>query len=321
MTALLVPPDDDGQRLDVWLAAQLAISRNQAARRIDAGDVTVDEVVAARRRRVRAGERVLLHAAATTPVSEPPPLPPVRYRDEHLLVLAKPAGLVVHPGAGHPDGTLVDALRAAGIPLAPGGDRSRPGIVHRLDRDTSGLLLIASSPEAHAGLTAALAAREVARRYHALVVGVPTHPRGRIEAPIGRDPGDRVRFAVVDDGRPALTRYRTLAVGHVPELPEHRGAVASLACQLGTGRTHQLRVHLTALGHPIVGDPTYGLSREQSRALRARRPVLHAAALGFDHPVTGARLDLYEPLPADLRSVLQLAGLSAPGQRELTEGW
>lgn len=321
MTSLPVPPEDDGQRLDVWLAGQLGISRSQAAHRIDAGDVTVDEVVAARRRRVRAGERVLLHAAATTPVREPPPLPPVRYRDEHLLVVAKPAGLVVHPGAGHPDGTLVDALRAAGIPLAPGDDPSRPGIVHRLDRDTSGLLLIASSPEAHAGLTAALAAREVARRYHALVVGVPTHPRGRIEAPIGRDPGDRVRFAVVIDGRPALTRYRTLAVGRAPELPEHRGAVASLACQLGTGRTHQLRVHLTALGHPIVGDPTYGPSRELSRALGARRPVLHAAALGVDHPVTGARLELYEPLPAELRAVLQRADLTPPGQRELTEGW
>ncbi len=321
MTSLTVPAEDDGQRLDVWLAGQLQISRNQAAHRIDAGEVTIDEAAASRRRRVRAGERIHLHPTATAPASAPPPLPPVRYRDEHLLVVAKPAGLVVHPGAGHPDGTLVDALRAAGIPLAPGPDPSRPGIVHRLDRDTSGLLLIASSPQAHAGLTAALAAREVDRRYHALVVGVPTHARGRIEAPIGRHPGDRVRFAVVADGRPALTRYRTLAVGRAQELPEHRGAVTSLACQLGTGRTHQLRVHLTALGHPIVGDPTYGPSSELSRALGARRPVLHAAALGIDHPVTGARLELYEPLPPDLRAVLQRAGLVPPGQQELVEGW
>lgn len=321
MTDLLVPGAADGQRLDVWLADHLGVSRSQAAARIDVGAVTIDGQVAARSRHVRAGERMVLHAPAAVVAAQPPPLPPVRYRDEHLLVIAKPAGLVVHPGAGHPDGTLVDALRAAGIELAAGDDAVRPGIVHRLDRDTSGLLLIACSAAGHAGLTAALAARRITRRYHALVAGVPSHPRGRIDAPIGRDPEDRLRFAVVADGKPALTRYRTLAIGRAPDLPDHRGAVASLACQLGTGRTHQLRVHLTALGHAIVGDPTYRPPGEVSRALGAQRPFLHAAALGVDHPVTGERLELFEPLPADLLEVLQRAGLTPPTEDELVGDW
>jgi 23S rRNA pseudouridine1911/1915/1917 synthase len=173
-------------------------------------------------------------------------------------VVAKPAGLVVHPGHGHAGDTLVDALHAAGIPLAPSDDPTRPGIVHRLDRDTSGLLVVASSPAARVGLVDALRRREVRRRYLALVAGVPRDGRGRIEAPIGRDPRDRTRFAVVADGRDATTRYRVLATGQAPGLPADAGAVALLVCGLETGRTHQLRVHLTRLGTPIVGDPVYG---------------------------------------------------------------
>lgn len=317
MTRLEVPAEGHGQRLDVWLAGHLGISRSRAAARIDAGEVTIAGGVAPRRRQVHAGEVVVVTAPVPVTPSEPPPVPPIRYRDEHLLVLAKPAGLIVHPGAGHPDGTLVEALRGAGIPLADTGDPVRPGIVHRLDRDTSGLLLIASSQEAAVALSAALAAREVRRRYYALVAGVPANPRGRIEAPIGRDPSDRLRFAVVTEGRDASTRYRTLATGQAPDLPGHRGAVASLACQLGTGRTHQLRVHLTALGHPIVGDPTYRPPAELTQALGARRPVLHAAALALDHPVTGAPLRLFEPLPDDLVAVLARAGLVPPSEEDL----
>jgi 23S rRNA pseudouridine1911/1915/1917 synthase len=316
-----VPSAADGQRLDVWLAGHLGISRSQAAARIDAGQVRVGGVRVSRGRRLRADEQVEVVAPAPTPASPPPPLPPIRYRDEHLLVVAKPAGLVVHPGAGHPDGTLVEALEAAGIPLAPGTEGHRPGIVHRLDRDTSGLLLVASTQEAFVGLTAALAARQVARRYLAVVAGVPEQPRGRIEAPIARDPRDRTRFAVVAGGRSAITRYRILATATVAGLSPERGAVASLVCELGTGRTHQLRVHLAALGTPILGDPTYGSSAELSRAAGLERPFLHAAALGLDHPVTGAPLELYEPLPPELRTALERTGLTVPEEQEVVEDW
>jgi 23S rRNA pseudouridine1911/1915/1917 synthase len=312
-----VPAAADGQRLDVWLADHLGISRSQAAARIDAGHVRVGGARVARGRRLRADEVVEVTEPVPQPTSPPPPLPPIRYRDEHLLVIAKPAGLVVHPGAGHPDGTLVEALEAAGIPLAPGTEGHRPGIVHRLDRDTSGLLLVASTQEAFVGLTAALAARQVARRYLAVVAGVPERPRGRIEAPIARDPRDRTRFAVVAGGRSAVTRYRVLATGALPGVTTGRAAVASLACQLGTGRTHQLRVHLAALGTPILGDPTYGTSAELSRAAGLERPFLHAAALGLDHPVTGARLELYEPMPADLLAALERSGLPVPEPQDV----
>ncbi|MFU8839128.1 MAG: RluA family pseudouridine synthase [Nitriliruptoraceae bacterium] len=321
MTAFTVAATEDGQRLDVVLAQRLGTSRSRAAARIDAGEVTVAGALAARRRPVRAGDEVVVTDPAPAVPTPAPPLPPVRYRDEHLVVLAKPAGLVVHPGAGHPDGTLVDALRAAGIPLAPGADPARPGIVHRLDRDTSGLLVVASTDEAAAGLITALAARAVTRRYLALVAGEPANPRGRIEAPIGRDPSDRVRFAVVGDGRPATTRYRTLATGQAAGLPPHRAVVALLACQLGTGRTHQLRVHLAALGHPIVGDPGYGAPGDLDAALQARRPVLHAGLLAFAHPVTGRHIEVTEPLPADLQRTLAAAGLETPDPTVLATGW
>ena len=321
MTPVEVPAAVDGQRLDVWLADHLGVSRSRAAARIDAGEVRVGGEVVARGRRLRTGELVELSPPTPVPTSPPPPLPPIRYRDEHLLVVAKPAGLVVHPGAGHPDDTLVDALEAAGIPLAPGSDDHRPGIVHRLDRDTSGLLLVASTPQAFTGLTTALAARRVSRRYLAVVAGVPERLRGRIEAPLARDPRDRTRFAVVAGGRAAVTRYRVLATATVAGMMAGRGQVTSLACQLGTGRTHQLRVHLAGLGTPILGDPTYGSTAELSRAVELERPFLHAAAIALDHPVTGARLELYEPLPAELQAALERSGLPTPTPSELNEGW
>jgi 23S rRNA pseudouridine1911/1915/1917 synthase len=325
VTTFRVTAAEEGQRLDVVLAVRLDTSRSQAAARIDAGAVTVAGAHAARSRLLHAGEEVAVAPPVEPVPTAAPPLPPVRYRDEHLLVIAKPPGLVVHPGAGHPDGTLVEALQAAEVPLASGSDPTRPGIVHRLDRDTSGLLVVACTDVALQGLTAALAAREVTRRYLALVAGEPANPRGRIEAPIGRDPSDRVRFAVVADGRPATTRYRTLATGQAPDLPEHRGTVALLACQLETGRTHQLRVHLAGLGHPIIGDPTYGAPRDLDRMLQATRPVLHAGLLAFDHPITGERIQVVEPLPEDLVGVLATAGLTAPdlgalGDEEVASG-
>jgi 23S rRNA pseudouridine1911/1915/1917 synthase len=306
-----VTADEAGERLDVVLAARLAVSRSQVVARIGRGEVRLDGRSARKQDRVAAGQRVSV-ARATPPAGAPPPsLPPVRYRDEHLLVVAKPAGLVVHPGHGHPSGTLVDALRAAGIPLAPGGDPARPGIVHRLDRDTSGLLVVASTLPAYDGLTAALRHRTVTRRYLALVVGVPSAPRGRIDAPIGRDPAARTRYAVVAGGKPAVTRYRLLATGRAPGLGD-RARVALVACGLETGRTHQLRVHLARLGTPIVGDPDYRPRPSVAAALGVRRPWLHAAALRFVHPVTGVEVAIDEPLPADLEAALESAGIVVP---------
>lgn len=300
----------DGARLDVLLAAHLGISRSQAAARIGAGLVRVDGRVASKHDRPPRGAQV---EVAEVPAQAPrpaPPLPPVRFSDEHLLVVAKPAGLVVHPGPGHVGDTLVDALLAAGISLAPAAGPERPGVVHRLDRDTSGLLVVARTDLAHGRLVEALRRRTVQRRYLALVRGEPAQRRGRVEAPIGRDPSARMRFAVIADGRPATTRYRVVALGAAPGLDAPRAPVSLLACQLETGRTHQIRVHLTALGHPVVGDPTYGAAADVAAALGLARPFLHAARLSFAHPVTDEELDIVEPLPTDLVAALARAGLA-----------
>jgi 23S rRNA pseudouridine1911/1915/1917 synthase len=308
----VVGDDHAGVRLDAALAELLGCSRSRAAARIDAGLVRLDGATAVRSARLRAGQRLEVDDVPVEASAPPPPLPDVRYRDEHLLVVAKPPDLVVHPGHGRPDGTLVDALRAADVPLADVGDPARPGIVHRLDRDTSGLLVVASTAAAHAGLVAALAERRVTRRYVGLVAGVPAAPRGRIEAPIGRDPRERTRFAVVTDGREAVTRYATEASGEVPGLPPGRREVSVLRCRLETGRTHQIRVHLTTLGHPLVGDRVYGPRGDLAAALGLTRPALHAGRLAFTHPVTGAEVDVVEPLPDDLAAALERAGLPVP---------
>jgi 23S rRNA pseudouridine1911/1915/1917 synthase len=311
VTGFTAGPDDAGSRLDVALADHLGWSRSRAASRISAGLVLVDGAAVGKQHRLRAGQRVAVREAPTAPATPPPPLPPVRYRDDHLLVVAKPAGMVVHPGHGRPDGTLVDALRAAGVPLAPAGGEERPGVVHRLDRDTSGLLVVACTDAAHEGLVGALRRREVTRRYAALVQGVPANPRGRIEAPIGRDPGDRLRYAVVTGGKPAVTRYGIVGTGTVDVGGGSRREVTALVCTLETGRTHQIRVHLAALGHPVVGDPTYGGSRALAEAVGLERVALHAGLLGFDHPVTGARVEVGEPPPTDLTAAFAAATLEA----------
>lgn len=287
--------DEADTRLDAAVARRLGISRAQAQARIAGGDVTVDGAPAGKSDRVRAGAEIAV-APAAEPVPPPTPDPvPVRYRDEHLIVVAKPPDLVVHPGAGVADGTLVDALAAMGVPLAPAGGSERPGIVHRLDRGTSGLLVVASSDTAHAGLAAQLARREVRRGYWALVDGVPDPPSATIDAPIARHPRHRARFAVRDDGRPAVSHY---------DVVEEFATAARLHVRLETGRTHQVRVHLAAVGHPVCGDATYGADRARGAWLGLDRPALHAAELGFTHPVTGAWLAFDEPLPDDLAAAL-----------------
>jgi 23S rRNA pseudouridine1911/1915/1917 synthase len=219
----------------------------------------------------------------------------VVHADADLVVIDKQPGLVVHPGHGHPDGTLVNAMLARFPDLADVGDPLRPGIVHRLDVGTSGLMVVARSQRAYELLVAAMGARTVARRYRTLVWGHLQSPNGLIDAPIGRDHRDPLRMAVVIDGKPARTRYRTVRNFTRP------ADVAELECQLETGRTHQIRVHLAAAGHPVVGDGAYGGIRS---AVSSPRPFLHAAALGFKHPVTGEPMSFESPLPADLLEVL-----------------
>lgn len=299
-----------GARLDVAVAEHLEESRSRAAARITAGEVTVDGRRVTKNHRLGAGQQVTIaDPAPEAPAGRAPPPPPIRFEDEHLLVVAKPPGLVVHPGHGRPDGTLVDALAAADVPLAPAGGTGRPGIVHRLDRDTSGLLVVAKTDAAHVALVEALRRREIERRYLALVDGEVAQARARIEAPIGRDPRERQRFGVVADGKPATTRYRRLAMGRAPVTDGSAGEVSLLGCRLETGRTHQIRVHLSSAGHAVCGDRTYGADVRVARALGLPRPFLHAVALRLDHPVTGERLSLVEPLPSDLRVAGELAGV------------
>jgi 23S rRNA pseudouridine1911/1915/1917 synthase len=292
----VVDDADAGRRLDQALATWLDEPRNRSAERISAGEVAVGGRRAAKSRRLVAGERVTVAAPPPGPVLAPPPPVPIRYADDDLLVVAKPAGLVVHRGSGTHGATLVDALLAMGHTLADVGDPERPGIVHRLDRGTSGLLVVAKSITAAIGLRALFSAHDVTREYWALVDGVPDPPIATVDAPIARSTAHRTRFAADPTGRPAVTHYDLLA--------DH-GSAAELRVRLETGRTHQVRVHLSAIGHPVAGDVTYGAG-PLGAELGLARPALHARHLGFVHPVTGARVAVDEPLTDDLVAAVQL---------------
>src|SRR5215218_8385740 len=297
---LTVPAQAAGERLDVFLAGH-AGSRAAAQRLIDAGHVTVDGAVRAKRHVLTGGERVRVSEPHAAPEAEAPPAPfAIAWEDEHLLVVDKPPGVVVHPARGHRQSTLVQALagRAAG-----GEDPERPGIVHRLDRDTSGLLVVARSEAAHAGLKAQLAARELVREYLALVEGRPPARRGTINAPLGRDRRVRTRISTdTDEPRAALTHF---------EVEQALPHDTLLRVRLETGRTHQIRAHLLAIGHPVAGDPEYGGRGRHG----LRRQFLHAARLAFPHPVTGAAVDVSSPLPQDLLAALARAADGGPARR------
>jgi 23S rRNA pseudouridine1911/1915/1917 synthase len=307
---LLVPPVAAGKRLDVFLAEAIAdVSRSQLTRHIGQGAVTVNGADSAPSRKLRAGDVVIWQPPPVAPtelLAEDIPLTIV-HEDRWLVVLDKPAGLVVHPAAGHEAGTLVNALLAHCRDLRGIGGELRPGIVHRIDKDTSGLLVVAKDDVTMNALGAAFKAHTVERVYDALVVGKPPAASGRIDTLYGRDPKDRKKFSSrVREGKRAVTNWKVL---------ERWAGAARIEARLETGRTHQVRVHLTALGCPLLGDQTYGRTPREP-ALRPMaealgRQALHARTLGFVHPATGELMRFSSELPPDMQAAL--AALRALG--------
>jgi 23S rRNA pseudouridine1911/1915/1917 synthase len=285
-----------GERLDKYLAAQFAdLSRAQVQMLIRAGQVTVNGVAAKASLRLEGGERVCVQVPVVEDADEPEPeaIPlVVLYEDEHVAVVDKPAGMVVHPAFGHQSGTLVNAALSRWPQIAEFAEAGRAGIVHRLDKETSGAILIAKTPLALESLRAQFQARTVGKRYVALVEGLPETPEGVIDAPIGRDSRQRKRMAVVRDGREALTEFRVVEVF---------ASFSLLEVWPKTGRTHQIRAHLAFIGHPVVGDTVYG-RRKQPFTLK--RHFLHAASLTFAHPVSGEPIAVESPLPVALQNLL-----------------
>lgn len=317
---LVVPPELAGQRLDRVVAALAPdLTRSAAQRLLKDGHILLDGTPAKGSEKVAAGQGLVLHPPEVRPLevaAEDIPLDVV-YEDEHLLVVNKAPGMVVHPAHGHHSGTLVNALLAH-CRLSAGSDNVRPGIVHRLDKDTSGLLLVAKDDHVHARLTRMVEDKDVTRRYLALVWGVPEPAQGTVRTLLGRHPQHRTMRAVGDgpDARPAVTDYTVISrygwtwQEGAEARPRQRSA-AAVHCLLQTGRTHQVRVHLQHLGHPLLGDPLYGDPERDTqepgdlRALLAALPgqALHAVELAFDHPVSGVRVELRAALPPALQAV------------------
>ena len=311
-----VPPEGTGERLDRWLAEALDLSRTRVARLVEDGRVRWNEATPRKSETLSAGDRIQVEVPPPVRLSsEPEDLPlEIVFEDSHLVVVNKAPGMVVHPAPGHPTGTLVNALLHHVRDLAGIGGALRPGIVHRLDRDTSGLLVVAKDDATHRTLSSALRKRKVRRLYLAAAWGhLPESPL-RIDAPIARSPHDRKRMGVVEDGRPAVTHARVL---------ERWPAAELLELALETGRTHQIRVHLAHRGHPVVADPVYGEGwergmggpdREWARELARRTPrqFLHAYRLAFRHPVSGEVVRWEAPLPPDLEGTVAWARGEAP---------
>ena len=299
--AFTVPDGAPPARLDAWLAAASGISRARVQKHLRAGEVAGPGGAPATepRRKVAPGETYVLRAEPPAPVALVPQDIPlsVLYEDDAILVVDKPAGLVVHPAAGHPDGTLVNAVlhRCPGV-LDVGGE-GRPGIVHRLDRDTSGAIVVAKTDAALEGLAAAFRAGEVRKTYLAILSGVPEPSAGHLESNLGRSPSDRQRMAVVaHGGKPASTDY---------EVAEDLGSAALARIRIHTGRTHQIRVHMASIGCPVAGDPVYGSpSLDRALPFRPARQMLHAWRLALPHPLTGALLSLEAPIPSDFAALL-----------------
>ncbi|MFK7918326.1 MAG: RluA family pseudouridine synthase [Ilumatobacter sp.] len=295
-----VPAALDGQRLDRIVALIGDISRSDAAKTIDAGGVTVDAVAAPSGKiRLVSGQIITIDPNTFPTVEMPGPDASVEFgvvhEDEHVIVVDKPPGLVVHPGAGNMFATLANGLLHRFPDIEDVGDRMRPGIVHRLDAGSSGLLVVARTQHAADRLIEQFADHSATRVYDAMVWGVPDAPHGIIDAPLGRSRNDPLRMAVVADGRPSRTDYQVVGTFSTP------ATISRLECRLETGRTHQIRVHLSSINHPLLGDPTYG----QRRATHGlERPFLHAAQLQFVHPGSGERVTHHSPLAPDLQAWL-----------------
>ncbi len=307
MISEVVPGALHGERLDRIVSIILDIPRSAAAQVVAEGGASVDgEPERSGKLRLSEGQVVDVDESLVPSVGPLGPDPTVEfevvYEDDEVIVVDKPAGLVVHPGAGNAEGTLANGLLARFPELSGVGESHRPGIVHRLDAGSTGLVVVARTPNAYDELTAQFADHSATRRYLALVWGHPGSPHGLIDAPIGRSRRDPLRMAVVADGRPSRTEYEVRARFLAP------APCALLECQLETGRTHQIRVHLSSIDHPLIGDPVYGQRRP---SLGMSRPFLHAAHLEFVHPASGVRVAFDSELPDDLAEML--AGLEPVG--------
>lgn len=298
-TELTVSPDDGGGRLDKWLSARSPeLSRSRIQALIKSGDVTVDGASVKSHHKLTSGELVAMHIPAAEPVdlvAEDIPLD-ILHEDDDLIVINKPAGLVVHPAAGHSSGTLVNALLYHCKELPGISGELRPGIVHRLDKDTSGAMVAAKSDVAMAGLSEQFKARLVEKEYLAVVWGVPDPASGRLETPFGRSNGDRKMMSVhTNSDKVAITAY---------EVEECFPGASLLRVRIETGRTHQIRVHLAHLGHSVVGDRVYGRRRKRELPVPVTRQMLHAEKLAFQHPRAGKRVAFTAPLPDDMRELI-----------------
>lgn len=296
----IIPASLAEVRIDRVVSLIADVSRNAAAALIESGAVSLDGAVAtAGKEKVREGQTITVDISQAVgpelPAADASVVLPVVYSDDDVIVVNKPAGLVVHPGAGNKAGTMVNYLLAAYPEIASVGDPMRPGIVHRLDAGTTGLIAVARTQRAYDSLVEQLTLRSVTRVYSVVVWGIPTSLNGVIDAPIGRDQRDPTRMAVVVDGRASRTHYAVERSFHVPK------DASLVECRLETGRTHQIRVHLASIGHPVVGDAQYGGVRA---GLKASRPMLHARQLGFDHPRTGDRREFTSDLPTDFAALV-----------------
>lgn len=297
-----IPASLADMRTDRVVSLIADVSRSAAAALIEAGAVTLDGVVvAAGKEKVENGQTITVDITKASGPELPAPdssvMLDVVHIDDDVIVVNKPAGLVVHPGAGNKAGTMVNYLLAAYPEIAKVGDPMRPGIVHRLDAGTTGLIAVARTQQAYESLVEQLTLRSVTRVYSVIVWGIPASLNGVIDAPIGRDQRDPTRMAVVVDGRPSRTHYAVERSFHEPK------EASLVECRLETGRTHQIRVHLASIGHPVVGDAQYGGVRA---GLRAARPMLHARELAFDHPRTGERSSFSTPAPADFAALVAM---------------
>ena len=302
-----VSPEEEGKRLDQFLAVHADVTRSRAEKLIRDGCATVDGAIPAKSGvALRAGQQVRIVLPEVKPVAvEAQDLPlEVVYEDDDLAVVMKPSGMVVHPAAGNPDGTLVNALLMKLSGLSGIGGELRPGIVHRIDKDTSGLLLVAKNDRSHLALSEQIKAHSVERAYKAILIGHLKEPEGDVSGPIGRHPTDRKKMAIVPGGREAHTHYTVL---------EELRSACLIEARLTTGRTHQIRVHMASLGHPVLGDPVYGPARSPYPVEGGQ--LLHAYKLGFTHPTTGERLLFtHEPEPR-FTHWLQKLRVSMPGEK------